>query len=819
MSNQYPSPLTQISLKKTLLCLPFLLSIAMLFAQVSFAAPGDKANESIAKPNDSDVAIRATDKDLSDLQPKLTELEKKMLDMHSEISTINETLEIQEQFLTLSQKKNKLEEHFHLLKVDSKKNSQQLNELQNELQVIERSLLAAADTLNQDIATLDQWLDFWSTEEGKLDQWHEGLGASSSLPIVIKKLKKMQGTVDQARVDIDSHLTPLLLLQEKSGRIQVAGYKLHLQVESLFKDRYQRGIYSHAPPFFSREFTDQFNSKLWRDCLKGIILILQPDTKYLFKEKTLITLSVFFFLLIYGVFYSCKQYLHGSEQLLFVSRRPISISIFLTILFFLTFTANPPQFWIALFRAISLITVIRISRAIIADSAQKSSVTRLALVLLVTDLLVMVNLPMPLMRSYLLFVSLVFIIFLLAKEKETRKHASQVRKFFWIRRVALFFLLAVLLAEISGQADLAFFIFSASLKTFYTGLFIWILYLLLLATIAIALHYVPFSLIKKNTDKITTMIRPVVIACSLLSFLVYSLVCWRLFPTATNAAVYISSIGFTYNEIHISLGVCITAGLFLYASLCLSRMIQATLLQSVLPQQNIDKGLQLSITKLLHYAIMLVGFLLALGALGFSLTNLTILGGALGVGIGFGLQEIIKNFACGLILLFERPIKLGDVIEVGEEMAVVKELGLRATVVETFDKAEIVLPNSDLITGPVTNWTLKERQARIRIPVGVAYSSNVEQVQQILQQCAEEHPLVLSTPKPRALFLAFGSSSLDFELRAFIANFNDRRLVQSEINLAINDAFSDVGIEIPFPQSDLHLRSVEPAATSILGTK
>ena len=217
----------------------------------------------------------------------------------------------------------------------------------------------------------------------------------------------------------------------------------------------------------------------------------------------------------------------------------------------------------------------------------------------------------------------------------------------------------------------------------------------------------------------------------------------------------------------------------------------------------------------MHYAIVLVGFLLTLSVLGVDFTNLAIIGGALGVGIGFGMQTIVNNFVCGLIMLFERPVKVGDSVEFGSQMGRVKQVGLRATVVATYDNAEIVVPNADLITSQVTNWTLAERRRRLKLPVGVAYGADVALVIQTLMECAEDNVLVLSNPKPAVIFFGFGDSSLDFELRVWIADFDSRRVVQSEINQDIDQRFRELGIEIPFPQRDLHLRSIDPSVAGL----
>jgi small-conductance mechanosensitive channel len=240
------------------------------------------------------------------------------------------------------------------------------------------------------------------------------------------------------------------------------------------------------------------------------------------------------------------------------------------------------------------------------------------------------------------------------------------------------------------------------------------------------------------------------------------------------------------------------------------------MMKEVLPRYKADIGVQISINRLIHYAVLTLGCIILLRVLGFGLSQITILGGALGVGIGFGLQAIVNNFVSGLILLFERPVKVGDMIEVGDEIGEVKQLGLRATTVQTFDNAEIVIPNSELITGSVTNWTLAEKKIRVRVPVGVAYGSDIEKVLKILLSCAEANPLVLGTPRPLALFLAFGASSLDFELRVWISDFNDKLTVLSELNQDIESEFQLADIEIPFPQADIHLRSIDHDAATLL---
>jgi potassium efflux system protein len=345
-----------------------------------------------------------------------------------------------------------------------------------------------------------------------------------------------------------------------------------------------------------------------------------------------------------------------------------------------------------------------------------------------------------------------------------------------------------------------------------TSLVIWLLYMLHLGLLDLAILILPFEILSDNRAVIVRKLQPIVLWSNLVLYFATQAVIWDVSPTVNDALELIATAGFEMGGINLSPGFFVTVGLVFYGALLCSKGIQAVLLLKVLPRYGAEKGVQLSIARLVHYAILTVGFIVMLKILGFELNQLTILGGALGVGIGFGLQAIVNNFASGLILLFERPIKVGDTIQIGSDLGEVKNMGLRATVIQTFDNAEIVVPNSDLITGQVTNWTLAERRARIRVTVGVAYGSEVSKVLEVLKGCANENPMVLNSPEPSAFFLAFGASSLDFELRVWIPEYLNKTQVLSDLNQDIENEFALNEIEVPFPQTDLHLRSVDELA-------
>lgn len=239
-----------------------------------------------------------------------------------------------------------------------------------------------------------------------------------------------------------------------------------------------------------------------------------------------------------------------------------------------------------------------------------------------------------------------------------------------------------------------------------------------------------------------------------------------------------------------------------------SRNLPGLVELGLLSQTNIDAASRYAVTSLLRYAIVITGTLVGLQMLGMRWSQLQWLAAALTVGLGFGLQEIFANFVSGLILLFERPFRVGDVISVGDLTGRVTRIRTRATTILDFDNREIVVPNKNFITGQLLNWTLSDSMTRIIIKVGVAYGTDPDEVHRLLMRAATEHPLVQSEPEPCSWFLAFGASSLDFELRVFVGALGDRLQVQSELHREIARLFAEHDIEIAFPQMDLHVRDM-----------
>ena len=386
----------------------------------------------------------------------------------------------------------------------------------------------------------------------------------------------------------------------------------------------------------------------------------------------------------------------------------------------------------------------------------------------------------------------------------------------WRRRAAHLVIVGLalaLVAEIGGWTNLAALLGRAIMAIAVTAVYVYAGVIALTALLSYALASPAFRrshLLDRHQTHLQRHLERALRWLGVVLWLNLMLGALGLRGAATDALRALLRAGVTVGELSLSLGGVLAFVLTLLAAMLLARIVNGILEEDVYPRTALPRGIPYALSTLVRYGFYSLGFLFALAAAGVQLSQLTIMLGGLSVGIGLGLQDVVKNFAAGLTLLFERRVHVGDAVQIPSQAIFgrVLEIGIRATVIRNFNGVEVVVPNNDLASAAVTNWTLSDRLHRIEVAVGVAYGTDPDRVITLLLEVARSHQRMLADPAPQALFKGFGESSLDFVLRAWTDEEYEPRT--SQLALAVHRSLSEAGIAIPFPQRDLHLASVSP---------
>ena len=394
----------------------------------------------------------------------------------------------------------------------------------------------------------------------------------------------------------------------------------------------------------------------------------------------------------------------------------------------------------------------------------------------------------------------------------------QKRALFGVRLSFILFSVGAI-ADIIGSVDFSILLLTGTTTMMLAALLWWLVGVILRSLVRVGLLTKAarrLGIAPAHSDVVRTTVFRMITFVMVIGWLAVSLRAFLLLDslliTIRKALAWSVKIG----DISFDPGDLLIFGFIIWLSFKIAAFIEFVFTVDVVPRADLPKGVPETISRLTSYVVIAIGAVIASTAAGFDISKVTIIVGALGVGIGFGLQNIVNNFVSGLILLFERPIRVGDTLEIGGTGGTVETIGMRASIVRTWDGAEIIVPNADLISQQVVNWTLNQNRHRMVIPVGVSYDSDPEKAGEIIVGVANDHKDVDATPNPACLFMGFGDSSLDFQLRAWTAE-SVHMSVASDLRYGIFKKLAEAGIEIPFPQRDLHLRTVNPEAASCAG--
>ena len=796
----------------------FLLLAILLFFPMIFKGTTYGQNDKEAQTSGETKKEEPAAPSVAEIVPLGTQLAEGSAALESELTNVFDSSAAEESLDKIAKDSANLSEQLQKLKTAGNYGYDQLAELKANIDAQARSLGKIIQPLTEAINKTDLWKEEWSKESQRWKDLRSSIPKNIPPKTVASTFAKANKTINRTLELISRKLKSLLDLQQETGAIQSGLYSLRLEIDNLLLAMRGQLWSKSADSMFSTNYYAQFGTGLWEELRKGFANLSWPGWNFLQKQGWLLILQILLSLAVTVNIRRSRSMLEQDERWQFIAKRPLAAGIFFGFFVLMLFYKTPPSTWRLTLNLILMVALARILGGFFAKVWRKRVVYTLAAFLIATWVFEALNLPLPLFRLYVFLTALGGMILCLWRAAENSRHQGPLL-YIWTLRLAGLMFLSVIIAEMGGYSTMAVHVLESSLATTFTVLGAWMLMLMIRGTLEWIIQTPPLRNIPYLQSKAKVIVSRSAILTNVLIgalFTTFILVIWRVYDRPAEAIQGVFGFGFMVGSRKVTLGLVLTAGALLYGSFLTSWAVQTMLMKGVFTNRELQVGVRISIARLIHYGFVFVGFLLALAALGVGLREITIIAGALGVGIGFGLQGIVNNFVSGLILLFERPIKVGDYIQLGEQWAEIKKIGLRATVVETLDRSEIVVPNSDLVSNQVTNWTLSHRMARLVILVGVEYGSDVPLVMATLKACAEASSKVMRLPEPQVLFVNFGESSLDFQLRVWISNIDDRFSVKSQLHQEIDSRFRQAGIVIAFPQRDLHLRSADKSASSHL---
>ena len=668
-----------------------------------------------------------------------------------------------------------------------------------------RELTQRITTLDKIIARLDALAKTWTETQ-------RNAAASNTPPEVMRRIDSIIAAVTHAQGAAAKQRAQMLTLQTRVaaqdarindglGMIRAARGQM---VEHLF-DR-------DSAPLWSPELDSQSPAELWHDAQQSLSAQAVTLQGYVNRQSEHFALHAVLFVLIALALFWVRERVRewvkrdpGLRHVEQVFALPLAATFVLAIFCSRWLYPQAPRLvWAALGAGAMIPTVLILRRLI--SSALLPVLYAIVVFYFMDQLRAVVAAVQFVPRALFLIETLGGAVFLVWLLSSLRPQPDQVAEDRRIRRwariaavLAFVFLVGTALANALGYVTLANLTGNAAFGSAYFGVLLYALVTILDALIAMLLRVRPFSslgMVRSHRELLRVRIRWV------LSFLAFIWWAYTLLDRLSIREQIFSGVGrlvtneFSVGSISISLVDVAAFVVVVWASFWVSRFVRFLLEEDVYPRAHLSRGVPYAISKTLHYIILLAGFFVAVAALGVDMTKFTILASAFTVGVGFGLQNIFNNFVSGLILLFERPVQVGDVVQMNDASGIVERIGIRASVVRTTSGSEIIVPNGKLISETVVNWTFSSSQRGVQIPVAVAHGANPERVLQILEQVADAHARVCKTPAPQSLLLRVGPDWLGFELRVWTDAIEKWVQVQSELSLAITSALTRENIAL-----------------------
>jgi small-conductance mechanosensitive channel len=692
--------------------------------------------------------------------------------------------------------------------------------LADQLTASSRQLTDRATALESDLAQMSATRATWKATL-------ELAGKSNAPPEVVQRINKVLQGIDASEEMLQKRRASVLTLQTRVAEQTQRANSALRSIRSAQSAAVNRLWSRDSPPIWSSEVRTAAAQSLGRDSQVSLGAQAALVRDYLEREWTkLIYIALLFIAFVIVMLRVKRQVARWTDKDRALDRTnralqlPFSTASLLAIVAARLILYDAPRGVLIILGMLALIPIVVVLRYLI-DRHLFPLVNALVVFYLVAQLRVLTA-SIPALSRFILLVEmvggLIFLIWFVRARRRSGPRTTSNKTARIASSIAVAGFGAIIVTNSLGYVALANYLSVGILSAAYFAVILYAAARILEGLVLFALRTRPLTslgMVQRHHTLLHRRITRLIRVAAIVTWVLLSLSAFSLREAVITRTMALLNADIGARWVHISLGAIVAFVVTIWITLFLSRFLRFFLKEEVYDRFHLARGPAYAVSTLVHYVVLLVGFYIAIAALGADMTKFAILAGAVGVGAGFGLQNIFNNFFSGLILLFERPVQVGDLIQVGDQTGVVRRIGIRASIIALDDKSQLIIPNGKLISEKVTNRTFSSLQKRMELTIRTAYGENPEEVIALLVKTAAAHPHVTKTPPPDAVLKQFSEDALVFVLGFTTEDVARSPFVQSDVAVAVNAALREAGIEIPVPQRIVHLEQNDATRHSL----
>jgi potassium efflux system protein len=741
----------------------------------------------------------------------------------ADLEATNDVLTIKEQLPSFLSSVNRLRSSWIYQSLNNlstrklQKLSHDWNVQLNKLKVWNVTLVGRSETLDEDSRQLDEMAELWKITS-------ESAVTNEAPEVIQERTKTTLDQINHTKIKIIEQTKETLTFKDQISEQELQITKLIGLIHNAESISRTRLFVYDSPPLWEAiqvvEGIPGFGSQILESCIN--FLHMNKEYFHTNRGRCSLHITVFVAFLALMIFFSIRnrsnRLFEEEDKDLKVSSFfiscPVSTALLISVFFGAIIHINRPAAFGELIMLLILFPVLRLVPGIFSSELIKPLYFLTGLCFL--NIIGSIVGDYILVQRLVLFLISILVIPMLAWWLKPNSHIYKIKSRLAFRlaiifsSMILFVSLISLVTNLIGISYLGYVLSSGMMNILYSTFGIYVVTLVLDGFVVLLIRRRSAQSLRIVQTFSKNLERRIIFFIHLYAIFFWLRMIFRTFEVSQFIWDWLLKIAghrWALGAIEISVGAIFSFVLILVITIFISRLVRTILETEIFTRLTLPRGVPGAISMLVRYAIIGIGSFLAISAVGIDLSRFGLLAGAMGVGLGFGLRNIIENFVSGLIIIFERPIELNDIVEVGDVVGSVARIGIRSSTVKTFAGSEVIVPNADLITNQVTNWTMSDKQRRIQLPVKVAFGNDPHKVLELLVKVAQEHPGVLHLPEPMAIFNGFGDNFLDFTLNYWVSD--NILQTKTEIALGVHDIINENGIDTPRPKGDFNLKIID----------